>query len=439
MSKSREQIITAIDLGSDKCATLIAKIKDDGNLEVLGFSAIPSSGMKRSVIVDLEKVLSTVNQSLDAAERMAGLDVKSVVMSISGTHIKYKNSRGVVAVASPDQEIVEADVRRVIEAARAISLPADREIIHVIPKDFKVDSQEGVKDPVGMTGIRLESEAHIITGLSTSLRNFEKCINDLGLKVDAFVFSALASAEIALTETEKELGVVLVDIGAGTTSICAYVEGSLEFSAVIPIGARHITQDIALGARISMEDAEKLKIYLTDDDLIRLKPNPGESKVEYGRRKKKLDLIDPDKVGIDNRDPISRKFVVNAVMEPRIKEVFSMVMEELDKADLLAENKVPAGLVVTGGGALTVNLIDVAKHLTKLSVRVAEPSPIQGLTEDVKQPNFAVGVGLLAYAKRQGNVSESKGGEFSLKEIFPEGFLQKFGAKIGALFKKILP
>ena len=253
---SKERVITAIDLGSDKCTTLIAKVTEEDQLQVLGFSAFPSRGMKRSVIIDLEQVLNTVSKSLDAAERMAGFSVKSAIVSVSGTQIRYKNSRGVVAVSSPEQEINSADVNRVIEAARAVSLPADREIIHVIPKDFKVDSQEGVKDPVGMTGVRLEAEAHIITGLSTSMRNLEKCMRDLGLQVDAFVFSALAAAEIALTETEKELGVVLLDIGAGTTSIAAYVEGSLEFSAVIPVGAKHITQDIALGCRIPMDDAE---------------------------------------------------------------------------------------------------------------------------------------------------------------------------------------
>ena len=213
------------------------------------------------------------------------------MLSVSGVYIRYKNSKGVVPVSSPNQEISALDVDRVIEAARAISLPSEREIIHVIPKDFKVDSQEGIKDPVGIMGVRLEAETHIITVLSTSLRNFEKCMADLGLNVDAFVFSAFAASEIALTETEKELGAVLVDIGAGTTSICAYVEG-LEFSAVIPVGAKYITQDIASGLRISLEDAEKLKLYLSSDEEVKLIPLPENQKLNLlNGRKNSIYLI----------------------------------------------------------------------------------------------------------------------------------------------------
>jgi cell division protein FtsA len=265
---------------------------------------------------------------------------------------------------------------------------------------------------------------------------------DLGLNVDAFVFSALAASEIALTETEKELGAVLVDIGAGTTSICAYVEGVLEFSAVIPVGAKYITQDIASGLRISLEDAEKLKLYLSSDEEVKLIPLPGESKAEFTKRKKKFDLLDPEKVGITNHDPISRKFVTDVVMEPRIKEIFTLVLEELAKAGLLDDAKLPAGIVVTGGGALTYNLIDVARYTTKMSVRLAKPSNILGLTDDIKQANFAVALGLLVYAKRQGNVGAAGGGgDFSLnlKKILPAEFLSGVTEKAKSWFKKIFP
>lgn len=435
---TREQVITAIDLGSDKCTTLIAKVKESGELQVVGLSAFPSRGMKRSVIIDLEQVLNTVSQSLDAAERMAGFEVREATLSISGVHIKYKNSKGVVAVAAPDQEIAQSDVDRVIEAARAISLPADREIIHVIAKDFKVDSQDGVRDPVGMTGVRLEAEAHIITALSTALRNMEKCLNDLGLKVNAFVFSALAAAEMTLTETEKELGVVLVDIGAGTTSIAAYVEGALELSAVLPIGARHITQDIALGCRIPMDDAEKLKLYLTEEGFERVLPVSGETKVELAKRRKKEDSIDPDQVGIQYQGALSKKTLVNGIMEPRIREIFNLVMEELDKAGLLDEAKVPAGLVLTGGGALTLGLVEIAKRVSNLPVRVAYPEEVQGLTEDIKKPSYAVPVGLLAYAKKQGNLSQMEK-EFKLGEILPLRLLARIPAKVKEIFKSLLP
>lgn len=435
---SKEQVITAIDLGSDKCTTLIARVADSGRLQVQGFSVVPSRGMKRSMIIDLEQVLNTVSQGLDAAERMAGFSIKSAIVSLSGTHIKYKNSRGVVAVAAADQAIYQSDVDRVIEAARAVSMPTDREIIHVVPKDFKVDSQEGIKDPVGMTGVRLEAEAHIITGLTTAMRNLEKCINDMGVKVEAFVFSALAASQIALTETEKELGAVLVDIGAGTTSLVAYVEGALEFSAVLPIGAKHITQDIALGCRIPMDDAEKLKLYLTDNGPDNLKPNPGESKADFTKRKRRLDAIDPDKVGISHNDMLSKKTLVSGIMEPRVREIFNLIMQELDKADLLTGNKVPAGLVLTGGGAMTADLIETAKKISGLPVRIASPEDIEGLTEDIKKPSFAVAVGLLDYALKQGNVA-TVSEEFNLQSILPKGLFKNLFDKIKKAGKSILP
>lgn len=305
----RNKVITAIDVGTDKCVTLIASIDPKNEqLRVVGVSAVPSKGMRKSVIVDLEQVVNTISESLDGAERMAGFDVKSAFVSIAGTHISSKNSKGVVAVAAPDQEITRVDVERVIEAARAVSLPNDQEVIHVIPRDFKVDSQGGIKDPVGMTGVRLESEAHIITGMTTSLRNLEKCLVDLGLSLDGFVFSGLSSAEIALTETEKELGVVVVDIGAGSTSLCAYVEGSLELSASIPIGARHITQDIALGCRISLENAEKIKLSLSETEHGPVKPIPGESKEDLMKRRKKADQLDLQSIDVyDTQDVLSKE------------------------------------------------------------------------------------------------------------------------------------
>lgn len=435
---SKTPVITAIDLGSEKCTTLIARVNESNQLQVLGFAVVPSRGMKRSMIIDLEQALNTVSQSLDAAERMAGLEVKSAVVAISGVHIKYKNSRGVVAVAAANQEIVASDVDRVIEAARAISMPADREILHVIPKDFKVDSQEGVKDPLGMTGVRLEAEAHIVTGLSTALRNLDKCISDMGIKVEAFVFAALAAAEVALSETEKELGVVLVDIGAGTTSIVAYVEGALEFSAVLPIGAKHITQDIALGCRIPMDEAEKLKLYLTDNGVDELRPLPGESKVDFTKRRKKLDVIDPEKVGINHHDYLSKKTLVGGIMEPRVREIFKLVVQELDKADLLHDGRVPAGLVLTGGGALTAGVVEVAKKVSNLPVRSAHPEEIEGLTEDIKQPNFAVSVGLLNYALRQGKV-QAVSEEFNWHKLIPGALGQKAASLVQKFFKSLLP
>lgn len=435
----RVSTIAAIDLGTDKCVTLIATLSEDSpQLQVVGVSAVPTRGVRRSTIINLEQVIETITESLDGAERMAGFDVKSVYVSFAGTHITSQNSKGVVAVASPSQEINHDDVARVIEAARAVSLPADREIIHVIPRDFKVDSQDGIKDPVGMTGVRLEAEAHIITGMSTAMRNFEKCLHDLGLSVDGFVFSGLAASEVVLSETEKELGVVVVDIGAGSTSLCAYVENALTYSATLPIGARHITQDIALGCRVSLDSAEKIKLALSSDHLKTLNPIPGESKEELTRRRRKADELDIKDLGIeDTTEPLSKRYLVEGIMVPRMKEIFSMIKEQLDSKGIT--HQVPAGLVLTGGGADTVGIVEVAKRTMNLPVRVGKPQEMTGLIHDIQKPSYATSIGLLMYGKRQGVAHVSKSG-FELKSLFGGGKgVGSLGAKIGHLIKSLLP
>lgn len=422
----KDQVITAIDIGTDKCATLIAKIDEKNKLQIVGVSVVPSTGIRKSVIVDLESVLNTISTSLNAAERMAGFDVNSCFISISGAHIDSINSKGVVAVANPDQEISKEDVERVIEAARAVSLPQDRRIVHVIPRDFKVDSQEGIKDPIGMTGIRLESEAHIITAMTTSLKNLEKSVNDLGLQVDGFVFSGLAAANVTLSETEKELGVALIDIGAGTTSFCVYVEGALEFSGAIPIGARHVTQDIALGCRISLDNAEKIKLHLSNEAKEVIKPHPGESKEDLNKRKKKADKIDLEKLGIEgNCDELSQKIIVDGIMMPRLKEIINQVAAKIEEKELLAE--IPSGIVLTGGGAETVGLIDVVKKTLRLPARIGYPKKVEGMVSDISKPAYATSIGLLEYGHNIGGGQE-------LKTKFK--FLSNFQAK--GVFAKAL-
>jgi cell division protein FtsA len=432
----KKRVLAAIDLGTEKCVTLIAVIDEEtGELKVIGVSAVPSKGMKRSVIVDLDKVLNTISQSLDAAERMAGFDVKNVYLSVSGTHVLSKNSKGVVAVAAPDQEITSTDVERVIEAARAISLPADRKIMHVIPRDFKVDSQEGIKDPVGMTGVRLESEAHIITGMTTSLKNLEKVINDLGLEVDGFVFAGLAASGVTLTETEKELGAIVVDMGAGTTSISAFVEGALEYSGAVPVGARHITQDIALGTRISLDNAEKVKILLSGEDFSPIKPRAGESKEELTKRRKKADRLDLAKNGIhESIEELSKRTLVEGIMVPRMKEIFELIKKELSKQDLL--DKVPSGIILCGGGAQTVGMVDIAKRVFNLPVRIGDPEELKGLVGDIKGPAYATSIGLLKYGKDK-NGGLSTGG--NMGSILESIDLKGISEKIRGLLKSVLP
>lgn len=434
---AQNKIITGIDVGTDKCVTLIASVNDDNSLQVVGVSAVPSRGMKRSQIIDLEKVLETITESLDGAERMAGLEVKSAYVSVSGSHIKSQNSTGVVAVATPNQEITNSDVERVIEAARAISLSSDREIIHVIPKDYKVDSQEGIKDPVGMTGVRLESEAHIITGMSTALRNLEKCIQDLGITVNDFVFSGLSSAGVVLSETEKELGVAVIDIGAGSTSVCAYVEGSLEYSGSIPIGARHITQDIALGCRVSIDTAEKIKVDLAKQSNKVLTPHSGESKAEFSKRKKRADQIQvSDYDNSDTDEVLSRKTITEGIMLPRMQEIFGLVGDVLKDQGLLKE--IPAGLVITGGGALTLHIAEVAKRELNLPARIGEPTKLDGLVKDIHSPLYANTIGLLYYGLNHGQPDDVS--TFSIGSVFSGlGSVGKLPEKISSLFKSLLP
>ena len=432
-----QRVITAIDIGTDKCVTLIAILDDETEqLRIAGFAAIPSKGMKKSQIIDLEKVLGTLTESLDAAERMAGLEVKQAYISIAGGHVASQNSRGVVAVASPNQEITPEDVNRVIEAARAISLPSDREIIHVIPKDFSVDSQTGIKDPVGMTGIRLESEAHIITGLSPTLRNTEKCVQDLGIEIEGFVFGGLASSQVVLTETEKELGVVVVDIGAGSTSLSAFVDGALEYSCSLPIGARHITQDVALGCRVSLDAAERIKTFLSLDKNSQLAPHSGETKVDFNKRRRQADQLHLSDLNLgDESEVISRRNVIEGIMAPRLREIFSMVGQKLETHNLFS--LVPAGLVITGGGAKTIGATDVAKSTLKLPARVGQPTALPGLLSDIQDPIFATSVGLLVFAsKRMGG--ETQGG-FSFSNITKDLSLGKLKNQAIKFFKSILP
>ena len=250
---SEGKIVVGVDIGTSKVVSVIAKV--DEFINILGVSEVPSSGIKKGQIVHIEDAVASINSSLEAAERMAGYSASHIIASINGSHIESQNSRGVVAVARPEGEITDNDLTRVIDAARAVSLPSSREIIHVLPRSYFVDGAEGIKDPIGMTGIRLEVDTHIISANSVSIRNMEKAFSEVGVDIDAVVFSGYASSLSALTDTEKELGVVLVDLGAGTTNITIYVEGAASYSSVIPIGARHITNDLAIGLRISLESA----------------------------------------------------------------------------------------------------------------------------------------------------------------------------------------
>lgn len=423
--------LAAIDIGTSKITTLIATVADDHSIRVVGVASVASKGLRKSQVVDIEEVIDAATESVEMAERMAGFSIKSAVVSVSGIHIESQNSKGLVAVGGSDVEIRREDVMRVVEAAKAVPLPDSREIIHVVPRYFIVDNQDGIKDPVGMSGVRLEAEAHLVTGSSVNLKNIVKVMSEIGLDVEQIIFAGLAGSQAVLTDTEKELGVVLVDIGGGTTSIAAYVEGALTHSAVIPVGAKNITSDIAIGLRTSMDIAEVIKRHLEPDKQIKVLDPKNTA------AKKQLDEIDLHKYGIEGAPgKISRKAVSEGIVRPRLNEIFELIKSELIKGGVVG--KTPAGLVLTGGGALTYNAGDAARKVLGLQSRLGVPRGLTGLIDEIKSAEFATVTGLLLISAREEEAGS--GGPTmrmpKLKLSLPKSFDFK---KITEFFKSFLP
>ena len=389
-------IVVGIDIGSSKIATLIGRVDEDV-INILGVSESPSKGVKKGQIVNIEEASDAINASLDSAERMAGHSIDRVFVSVSGVNIESQNSKGVVAVSQPNGEISEYDVERVLEAAGAVSLPSTREIIHVIPKTFTVDGEGGIKDPVGMSGVRLEVDTHIITANLAGVKNIEKILSsEAGVNVQSLVFAGLASSLSVLSETEKELGVVLADIGAGVTNIAIYVDGALSYTSVIPIGARHITNDLAIGLKISLESAEKIKLYLSKHytKRVRIPDMDGGSR----RSRQEEDELDLNELHLpEDVKKVSSKTLVEGIIKPRLNELFTMIALEIKKSGFATQT--PAGLIITGGGAKTVGAEESAKRMLSMTVRVGIPQNIAGLIDDVESPTFATAVGLMEYSR----------------------------------------
>ncbi|PIP74990.1 MAG: cell division protein FtsA [Candidatus Levybacteria bacterium CG_4_9_14_3_um_filter_35_16] len=414
------KIVVGVDIGTSKIVSLIARINEVVN--VLGVSEVKSSGIKKGQIVDIEDAVTSINNSLESAERMAGYSASKVVISIGGGHIESQNSRGVVAVSHPDGEITENDLARVIDAAKAISLPSTREIIHVLPRSYTVDGQEGIKDPIGMTGIRLEVDTHIISASSTAIRNLERAFSEVGVDVDAVVFSGYASSLSALSDTEKELGVVLIDIGAGTIDISVFVEGSVAYSAVLPIGARHITNDLAIGLRISLESAEKIKLHLSDLS--------GETRrvTQETTDRKNTDEIDLGSLNLPEEiSKVSYKTLVDGIIRPRLNEIFTFIGLEIKKSGYAGQ--IPSGLVITGGGANTVGIKEAARRMLAMPVRIGSPVGIKGIIDEIQSSSFPTVVGLVKY-----------GGSLDGKTSLPFGFSlpNLSGLKFNKSFSKII-
>ncbi len=429
------KIVVGVDIGTSKIITIIAKIDDSVN--VLGVSEVKSAGIKKGQIVNIEEAVVAINTSIEAAERMAGVSVSRVITSIGGSNIESQNSHGVVAVAQPEGEITSNDVSRVIDAAKAVSLPSTREIIHVLPRSFTVDGQEGVKDPVGMTGTRLEVETHIVSAGSPAVRNLEKAFSQVGVDVEGMVFSGYSSGLAVLSETEKELGVVLVDIGAGTTDISIYIDGSVSYSSVLPIGARHITNDLAIGLRISLESAEKVKLFLSKPVKKILKYEE-ELVMENVKDKRPTDEVDLASLGLPEQlSKVSQKTLVDGIIRPRINEIFTMVGLEIKKSGFGGQT--PSGLVITGGGARTIGAVESAKRMLAMPVRVGEPQDIKGIIDEIQDTPYAAVVGLTIYGALHGAESTS-----SFKMKLPGGIPSlrvpgKLPKRIMDLIKSFIP
>lgn len=431
---ARDRILSAIDIGSSKIVTLIASMTEDGEARVIGVSATPSRGLRKSQVVNIEEATGAISASVEAAERMAGTSVAQAFISVGGAHISSLNSHGVVAVAEPEKEIAHADVKRVIDAAKAVQLPTSREILHVLPRGYIVDGQEGIMDPIGMSGVRLEVETHLVTGGATAIRNLHKCVEDLGVEVRGVAFGGLVSALATLSDTEKELGVVLVDIGGGTTDVAIFVEGALSYSSVIPVGAINITKDLAAGLRVSLESAEKIKLRLGETPKPVLEEMEEKSKGK-GDKDAEIDVSD---LGLpEGMRTISRKTLIEGIIRPRLNEIFTMVGLEIKRSGF--GGMTPSGVVMTGGGALTVGVVEAARRNLAMPVHTGVPQHVNGLIDEIMTPSYAAGVGLLLWGDKSGK-AESGGSLLSeLGKIGSTVQVKGLAGKVVDLVKSFLP
>jgi cell division protein FtsA len=376
---ARDELILGVDVGTTMIRVVVSTLSPEQEKpSVLGVGAVPSSGIQKGVVTDVEETIQSVSRALDAAERMAGVPVDRATVSIGGAHITSQNSRGVIAVSRADSEISADDITRAVNAAQAISIPSNREILHVIPQHFIVDGQGGITDPLGMTGVRLEVDAHIIEGSAPFIKNLTKCVYQAGVTIDDLVFAPLAAAKSVLSKRQRELGVVLVDLGGGTTSIAVFEENRFLHTAVLPVGALHLTNDIAIGLRSSIDVAEKVKIEF------------GSAVPDEIKKSQEINLknVDPQ----EEETAVSRRHIAE-IIEARLSEVFSLVNRHLKAVD--RSGLLPAGAVLTGGGAKMHGVVELAKRELRLPAQIGFPQALPGVVEYLNDPSWAVATGLI--------------------------------------------
>ncbi|MEI8067835.1 MAG: cell division protein FtsA [Candidatus Shapirobacteria bacterium] len=411
------KIISGIDIGTSKVTTIIGQFleNEDNKLNIIAVSSIPALGFRKGQIINLEQAAQTITQSIESAERMAGFQIINATVSIAAPHIESINSQGVVAISSQNGEIVANDIDRVIEAAKAVSIPMGKEILHIIPMKFTVDGQDGVIDPIGMNGTRLEMDAHIIIASSPAIKNLKKCLEEIGVRIESLIYSGLSTASACLTETEKELGVALVDVGGSVTTLTIFNEGAPIYSSVIPIGANNVTNDLAIGLRFSLEEAEKVKIKLTK--MVESKKFEDEVELSH------FDIDDQDK------RKISIQTAVNGIIKPRLEEIFSIIYEQIENSGYT--RIIPAGIVLTGGGAQTVNVKETCSKIIPLPLRIASPPKVGGIIDDILNPAYTSSVGLLMFNKETKKTSTPT----KKSKISMNGFVNR----IKSLLEPLLP
>lgn len=380
-SPLKGQMLVGLDIGTSKVVAIVGTVTAEGGLEIVGLGSHPSRGLKKGVVVNIESTIQSIQRAIEEAELMSGCDIHSVYVGIAGSHISSLNSNGIVAIK--DKEVVEADLERVIDAARAVAIPADQRILHVLPQEYIIDSQEGIKEPLGMSGVRLEAKVHMVTAAQNAVQNIDKCIRRCGLDVDQIILEQFASAQAVLTDDEKELGVCLVDIGGGTTDIAIFTEGAIRHTSVIPIAGDQVTNDIAMAFATPTQHAEDIKIKYA----CALSQLAGEG-----------ETIKVPSVGDRSARELTRQALAE-VVEPRYEELYSLIKSELRRSGF--EDMIPAGIVMTGGTSKMEGAVELAEEVFHVPVRLASPQGMSGLSDVVNNPIHATGVGLLQYALQQ--------------------------------------
>jgi cell division protein FtsA len=408
MARNNE-ILVGLDIGTTKIACIIGEVNDDG-IDIIGIGSQPSTGLRKGVVINIDATINSIKKAVEEAELMAGCEVNTVYAGIAGGHIKGFNSHGIVAVK--EKEVRPADLARVVDAARAVAIPMDREVIHVIPQEYIIDDQDGIREPLGMAGVRLEAKVHIVTGSVTSAQNIIKCANACGLNVADIVLEQLASSESVLSEDEKELGVAVVDIGGGTTDIAIFSGGSLVHTAVLSVGGNHLTNDIAVGLRTPMAEAERIKQRYGCAMTSRVSPE---------------ETIEVPSVGGRPPRVLSRQ-ILSEIIEPRVEEIFAFVGREIRNSGY--EDLIASGVVITGGTTILEHMPELAEEVLGTPVRRGLPKGVGGLVDVVRNPKFATGVGLVLYGEQ--NIDQS------LFRIREERIYTKIATRMKEWFSDIL-